>query len=172
MKWVWEKQSRRFHCLHRSPLIREFGDLIWLWSQPQLWSIGRWSLKDGVLVWKCLLTTEVKRRGSSSVRAGARKTRSTCVLLLTNWWYKIILFSVERNGTTWFLMKLKILRTSRVSAGKLCCGLILAGGSYLQAHLCKTTWWSCGRWCTSWCRRFSAASKILRSGSRILLVIV
>lgn len=63
--------------------------------------------------------------------------------------------------------RLRISRTSSRSDGRLC-WISTANVAYYWLELrCKTIWWNCGLWCTSWCRTFSSRIESSKNGSRI-----
>ena len=168
MKWVSVRPFRLYPCWPLSLVIRESGVLILLSCPPQSLWIGKWNSRDGAQASKSWPTLVLRRRGRSSAMGGAKRTRSIFASLLTNWSSRIILLSEEKSGTTWFLMRRKILRTSKVRDGRPYFVSIPSVDSFLQEHHCKTTWWSFGPWCTSLCPKSSQTCKISKTGSRTL----
>ena len=65
-------------------------------------------------------------------------------LPLINQSFKTILHLEERNGTTWFWMKLKTLKTFDLNDGKLFLDSTQNEDYYSQELLCKTMSWNYG----------------------------
>ncbi len=149
MKWDWARLFKLFLCWLHSHAIKVFGVLIWLWFLQLLSSTGRWSLRNGALDSRFSLTSAPKKKEKWRDMVGAKITHSMSVLLLINSSFKTTLLLGERNGTIWFLMKLKTSRTLSLKDGKLYLDLILKEDFYLQAPLYRMMSWSSGPSCIS-----------------------
>ena len=90
--------------------------------------------------------------------------------LLTSSLFRTTLPFAARNGITWCLTKHRTSRISRVKDGRHCFASIPSEDYYWLVLLFRTTWWSSGHSCTSWCHKSSVISKTLKSGSQILSV--
>lgn len=164
-KWAWARPCRLCRCWHTWRAHRASGARTWSWCRPPSWTSGRWKSKSGVRPSKLSTSRAASRSARPSGWAGPNPTLCTSSSPVTNWFCRITRYSNATGSSTWYSTRHTILRTSSRNGGHACCPSRSNAGCCLPGPRCKTTWWSCGVWCTSWCLRSSSRTRTSRTGS-------